>query len=90
VLVCLDRAANKASGMFTGTLFLTSPTIYQTTPPPTTPTPTTTVVAPGGSGHGGGLSFTSAAVGGPLLAGLVLFGAGIAFVLVARRRSSPG
>jgi hypothetical protein len=89
VLVCLDRTANKASGMFVGSLFLTSPTTYQTTPPPTTttPPPTTTVAAPGGSGRGGGLSFTGAAVGGLLLAGLVLFGAGLAFVLVSRRRS---
>jgi len=91
-LVCLDRAANKASGMFVGNLFLTSPTTYQTTQPPTTtttPPPATTAAPAGSGGRAGGLSFTGAAVGGLLLAGLVLFGAGLAFVLVARRRSAP-
>lgn len=88
-LVCLDRTANTASGMFVGLLYLTSPTAYQTTPPPpptTTPPPTTP--APGGSsgGSGRGLSFTGAAVGTLFLIGLLLSGGGIAFTLASRRR----
>jgi hypothetical protein len=89
LLVCLDRTANKASGMFAGVLFVTSPTTYQTTPPPTTTTPAPTTTEPAVPSVGGGLSYTGAAVAGLLLTGLVLAGTGVAFVLVARRRSVP-
>jgi hypothetical protein len=92
-LVCLDRAANKASGMFVGVLFLTSPTTYQTTPPPppTTTTPPATAPPPAGSGGGGsgpgrGLSFTGVAVGTLFLIGLLLSAGGIAVTLASRRR----
>jgi hypothetical protein len=92
-LVCQDRTANKASGMFVGVLYLTSPTAYQTTPPPPPTTTTPPVTTPpaasgGGSGPGRGLSFTGAAVGTLFLIGLLLSGGGIAVVLVSRRRAT--